>query len=283
MEDKASTLERKIEDLRRELVQAKTERDTQNFEAQKWAEQRDRIHSDLKEMFSKLAELKAKRNIISERIRTLESSLLENRETYREKKTQVQNLNQRSKGFKSKGYRLNGQNLEEKIKEIDWRIQTNPLPMDEEKMLVEQVKNLESQLVIHKQATKLKDKMGSLKEAMSAADSEISNLIDRRRKLQEEIRGPSSRISELKAEADKMHKKYLEHRTEAQRFHQKYVEILTEMKGLQQELAKIEEERKTKRTLELKSDLEKKASEKLKNHKKLTFEEFKILAEGGKI
>jgi len=283
MENENSDLKNKVEDLRKELYQVEGLRDSLNLEAQKWAEKRNRIHKSLKESISEITNIKAKLKVLNERASALRASLQKSKERYREKKVQFQNLHKKLKDFMTKGLYMDGQELEDKIGKIDWKIQTTPLPIEEEKTLIEQVKLFESQLLIHKQIEKLKDEMESLKDEMSAAYQEISELAEQRGRLREGMLNFSERVSELKAEADEMHKKYLEYKDESQKVHLKYMEVLSRIKTLEQEVTKIEEERRSKRALELESDLERRALEKLKNRKKLTFDEFKILAEKGRI
>jgi len=283
MEDEAAVLGKNIDDMRKELREAKELRDSLNLEAKKWAEERNRVNESFKALISRIAGLKARRKAVNERVLALRVSLEENRQKHREKKVQFQILNNKLKDFKVKGLFMNSQELEDKIGKIDWRIQTTPLTIEKEKMLTDQVKRLESQLVIHKGMGKLKDEMRSLRDSLNAAHQEISELSDQRRKLHEDILDASEKAYELKSEADKMHRKYLEYKDGAHKVHLRYVEILSQSKDLQQQLDKIEEDKKARRGLELESNLEKRALEKMKSRKKLTFNEFKILAEKGRI
>jgi len=283
MEKDDLALRNRIEGLRSELYQIQGVRDGLNLESRRWAEDRDRINKSFKASISNVRELKAKLRILNERISALRASLHANKERYREKKVQLQNLNNILKDFRAKGLRMGGQELEDEIERIDWRIQTTSLPIGEEKMLVEQVKLLESQLMVHKQIGKLRDEADSLRVQMGNAYQEIVELSGRRERLREDMLNSSKRASEFKSEADKMHKKYLGYKDQAHDVHLKCVEVLNQIKTLEQEIAKIEAERKAKRVVELESDLERKALEKLKSRKKLTFDEFKLLTKKGKL
>jgi len=283
MEDKISDLEENIENLRRELNDAKESRDRSNLEAWKWAEERNRVHKSLKESVSKIADLRAKLKVVDERVGFLKTSLHEDRQRHREKRAQLQSLNNKLEDLKVKRSYINSQELEDRIEEIDWKIQTTTLPLEQEKLLVEQVKFLETQLTIQRQVAKLRNEIESLREKMNATDKEIPELIEQRRELRQDMLNFSKKHSELRTEADEMHRKYEQYKDEARKFHLTYLEILNQIKALEQEISETEEERKTKRVQELESDLEKRALEKLKNREKLTFDEFKILAEKGRL
>jgi len=283
MKDETSALKERIEQLAEELSQLKEARDSLNIEARKEAERRDRANKHFKESVNNITELKTQRNAVNERTNALRTSLQENKERLREKKVHFQNLNRRLEDFVASGSYMSRKELEDRIAKIDWRIQTTTLPLAEENLLIDQVRSLESQLLIHKQIGNLKDEMRSLRDEMHVAYKEISELSEQRKKLRENIADFSKRASELKSEADKMHQKYLTYKDEAQKAHLKYLEALNQIKALQQELTKIEEGERTRLELELETDLEKRALEKLRERKKLTFDEFKILAEKGRI
>jgi len=90
-----------------------------------------------------------------------------------------------------------------------------------------------------------------------------------------------NRTKGFQAEADNAHQKYVQIKTQAQDFHQKYVKLSHQIKILKQELHQAEEKRQTERQLEIHRELEENALKKLKSGEKLTWEEFKILAEKG--
>jgi len=283
MKDETLAVRERIEHLAEELSQLKEARDSLNIQARNEAERRDRVNKHFKESVDNITELKTQRNAANERTNALRASLQENKEKLREKKVQFQNFNRRLEDFVATGSYMSRKELEDRIEKIDWRIQTTTLPLAEENLLVDQARSLESQLIIHKQIENLKDEMRSLRNEMDAAHKEILELSEQRKKLRENIANFSKRASQLKSEADTMHQKYLTYKDEAQKTHLKYLEVLNQMKALQQELVKIEEGKRARLELELETELEKRALEKLRERKKLTFDEFKILAEKGKL
>ena len=91
------------------------------------------------------------------------------------------------------------------------------------------------------------------------------------------------KAKELKTEADEMHVKYTDCREKAKVQHTKYLSVLAKIKALRAEIRRKEDAERAEQEANLRNQFEAKALKKLKNGKKLTFEEFKILAEQGKI
>ena len=180
--------------------------------------------------------------------------------------------------------------LEDKIAEIDWMIQTESHSLEEEKKMVDQVKALEIQLQAHKKIEQLKGKIyglsaeaQTLKEEIKTDSDKILELAEQSQKFHEKMIEGLEKAKTLKMEADENHRKYVEIREKAKACHSKFVEKLEQVKGLRAAIRLKEEEEKTRQQADLKRKVEDEALSKLKHGKKLSFDEFKILAEQGKI
>ena len=180
--------------------------------------------------------------------------------------------------------------LEDKIAEIDWIIQTESHSLEEEKKLVDQVKALEIQLQAHKKIEQLKGKIyglsaeaQTLKEEIKTDSDKILELAERSQKFHEKMIEGLEKAKTLKMEADENHLKYVENREKAKACHSKFVEKLEQVKALCAAIRQKEEEEKSRHQANLKKQIEGEALEKLKQGRKLSFDEFKILAEQGKI
>jgi uncharacterized coiled-coil DUF342 family protein len=283
MNDKATSFESKIEELRKELDHFKEKRDDLNLEARRWAQERDRIHKDFKELLSKKSSSRERYRAINERINILKKVIIEAREERRKKKVRLRILKGKLRDLRARGSYARSEEMKAEMEDLEWRIQTTPLQLEEEKRLVEKVRFLETQLAIHSQIEKLGDDESSLKDRMDAAYNEVSELYEQKAKTRDDIVEFSKKLDELKTKADGMHGKYLECKDEARKFHLTYVDILNQIRSLEEELDKMEQKRRAERTRELEKDLEKKALKKLNGRKRLTLEELKILAEKGKI
>ncbi|MCK4953550.1 hypothetical protein KAS14_07180, partial [Candidatus Bathyarchaeota archaeon] len=86
-------------------------------------------------------------------------------------------------------------------------------------------------------------------------------------------------IQAFQSEADSAHQKHVQMKQEVKDFNKKHIKLSHQITTLKQKLHQVEEEKQNKRKLEISKDLEETALDKLRRGEKLTWEEFKILAE----
>jgi len=283
--------EQRIEELTQELYKIKDERDRLNKESLRWAEERNLLHEEIKKLRSEARLFKEKRDALNNEVQSLKILREEDRRKHRENIDQLQKLRQRMREAIAKREPIrDALSLEREIETIDWKIQTNPLSLDEERELVERVKILENQLEVYRSIKGIKDEIARLKNEAKALKEEIAShgekileVAGQSQKFHLNMIEHLENIKKLGVKADEMHKKYVENKEEAQTFQSKYAEIFNQIKALQKAIQEKEEEEKTKQLAELRNKLEKEALDKLKRGKKLSFEEFKILAEQGRI
>ncbi|MFH1327579.1 MAG: hypothetical protein ABIH76_01805 [Candidatus Bathyarchaeota archaeon] len=179
------------------------------------------------------------------------------------------------------------------FKELEWKLQTTRLSVKEERSLIEQVKKLEEQLVVHKRIRERKDKLfdlkpeiESLKLKMNICHSKLSKLAEGSQQNHKKVSDTFKKINELRNEADKIQQIIFENKIKANEFHGRYIEIMQQKNEIVSQLKVLQDETQTerdKKAIECKEEIEKLAEEKLRNGNKLTFEEFKLLVEKGKI
>jgi len=284
------TSEQKIARLNNELDALKVERDKFNEEAQAWAEKRDKIHDEIRRIGLEAKGFRDKRDELNDEIKFLktmkEERVKKRAETFDQLKSQRLKIKDASATKTVRSSKL----LEREIAKIDWQIQTKPHSLEEEKKLVNQVKTLEIQLQVNRRIEQIKNEIANLKkEARTLKDeiqtdtSKIRELAEHSQKFHEKMIRELEKAKALKTEADKMHHKFVESKEKANTCHSKYVEILDQVKALRTAIRQREEEARTKQQTDLKRKIEDEALDKLKRGKKLSFEEFKILAEQGKI
>jgi len=284
------SLEQIIGKLNRELASLREERDKLNVEAKKWAERRNSIHEQIKKLRTEAAGPKDKRNVLNEKVQELKSLREQAKTKHKEKRARILKLNENIGSLAERKPSKSMRDIQREIEKIEWKIQTTSLPMKEEEMLVSHVRQLEAQLLIHKQIEKLKEELIVLRTEEKAIETKVktcheklSELAEQSQKFHEEMLGNLNKAQSLKVEADNAHQKYVEIKQQAQNLHQKCVELLDKIKTFEKELQDAEEKKQAKRKRELRKNLEEKALGKLKRGEKLTWEEFKILTEKRKI
>jgi uncharacterized coiled-coil DUF342 family protein len=268
------------------LTSLKEKRDKLNLEARGWAEKRNSLHEKIKALRTEVAELKEKRDALNEKVKELKNLREQARAKRKEKHTQILKLKEKLERLAEKGSSRDMRDIESEIERLEWKIQTTPLPVREEKMLIEQVRVLETQLSIHRRIQKLNNALFELQTEEKALETranlhheKLSELAEQSQSFHEKMVKLLDEIDTLRVKADAAHQRYVEIKQQAQTVHKEQMELLRQFKSLKEELRRAEERKQAKRQRELRKDLVKKASEKLKRGEKLTWEEFKILAE----
>jgi uncharacterized coiled-coil DUF342 family protein len=286
----SESLEQRTRKLNQELASLKEERDKLNLEAKKWADKRNSIHEKIKKLRTEAAGVKEKRDILNDKVQELKSLREQTKTKCKEKRAQILKLKEKIRSLTERKPSQSMRNIQREIEKIEWKIQTTSLPVKEEEMLISQVRQLEAHLSIHKRIEKSKEKLMVLRTEEKALETEVktcheklSELAEQSQKFHEEMLENLNKASSLKVEADSAHQKYVEIKQQAQNLHQKCVELLDKTKTFKKELQEAEEKKQAKRQRELRKELEERALEKLKRGEKLTWEEFKILAEKRKI
>jgi len=284
----SETLERKIEDLYQNLQLLKAERERLKKKAQIWADKRDRLHEEIRNLRSQVDSLKQRRDTLNEEVKHLKSLREAGLRKRKEILEEIKKLRQEiirvnaEKPPRSQSY------LEREIERIEWKIQTESLPLDVEKQLIDQVKALEAQMEFYRRIDSIRSKIADLKKE---ADNLKADTLDYRSRILE-IAAQSQEyhmkmlkkieaIKELKVKADEMHQQYVENKDKAKTINLEIKKTLAEIRSIRDLLNAKEEREKRQKQADLQKQTEEKALEKLRRGEKLTFDEFKILIEKG--
>ena len=286
----ADTTKNRIENLNQELIPIKEERNALNLEAKKWVEKRNTLNEKVKELRTEANSLKEKRDEINKQVQELKNMRDQISEKGKEKRgliselqEKIENMNE-TKPTHTKDLRR----VEKEIKELDWKIQTNSLPVKEEHEIINQIRELETQLVVQKRIKKVKDQLYELRSEQRGFGSEaktihdkLSELADQSQKYHVQMVGLLEKARELQAQSNEAHQKYVEARQQAQQKHERCVELIKEIKEIQESLKETADKKQAERKDELQKELEERALAKLKSGEKLLWEEFQYLAEKG--
>lgn len=283
-------LQKRIEELNQELSLLKAERDKLNAEAKEWAQKRAEIHKQIQALRSQAEEIKKKRNQTNEKVKQLKELRDHARKEQKEKRAQAYELKRKLAELVQKEPTKNMKEIKDEIDKLEWKIQTTPLTVHEEKPLIEKIAELELQLKIHKQIEAIKNNLAKLSMETKILENQarqcheqILKLAQESQKLHQERIKLLEKIENLKKEANIALQNFLEKKQQAQLIHEKIEGIHSKKGELKEEIIKTEEERQAQMEQELKAKLEEKAKEKLKRGEKLSWEEFQILAEKGLI
>jgi len=278
----------KIEALNQELTPIKEDRNKLNLEAKKWAEKRNTFNEKIRNLRKDADTIKEKRDTINKQVQELKNLRDQVQTKGKEKFDKISELQEKIRVLNEKRPDGNLRQLVREINEIDWKIQTNSLPVKEEDDLVNQIRNLEIKLLVQKRITKVKNKVFEIRTEQRGFGTEaqtihekLSELAEQSQKHHLQMVGILEKARELQTEANEAHQKYVETRQQAQQQHEKCVELIEKIKSIEQELKETTDKKQTERQGELQKELEERALAKLKRGEKLLWEEFQFLAEKG--
>jgi len=249
-------------------------------------EKRDKLNEQFKKLRQEIHELKNERDNLNAEVKILKQQRDDARTRIREIIEEVKTHKQEIAELKKKTPKISQRKLQKELDGIEWKIQTTPLAMQEEKILIENVKRLETQLSVYRKIDKHIKKIADLQKALEAleknADIAHRELTEKAEKSQETHTKMIAKITEsknVKSEADNLHAAYVQAKEQDKPLHEEFKKLSEQRKKLQDALHKEDEKQKKNAEKILKEKLESQARDKLRRGEKLSFDEFKLLAD----
>ena len=149
-QDKTSELER----ISRQLYALREQANSEDADTQGHVEKRDKLNEKFKKLRQEIREFKTERDNLNEKVKTLKQQRDEARAKIRVRIEEIKAHNQKIAELKKKTPRESRRDLQKEFDDIEWKIQTTPLDTKEEKRLIENVRQLETQLNIYKKIDK---------------------------------------------------------------------------------------------------------------------------------
>jgi uncharacterized coiled-coil DUF342 family protein len=277
--DESARLTQRLAALREQI-------DNANAEIQKHVEKRDKLNEQFKKLRGEIRELKNERDILNEKVKTLKQQRDDAHAKIRANAEEIKLHSQKITELKKKTPRESRHNLQKEFEDIEWKIQTTPLDIQEEKRLVENVKQLETSLNIYKKIdahakkiSELRKEHETLKTAAESAHQQLTEIAERSQEIHAKMIAKISESKSIKDEADSLHAAYIQAKEQAKPLHEEFKRLTEHRKKLQD--AAREEDKKRKKNAEktLKEKLESQARDKLQRGEKLSWDEFKLLAD----
>jgi uncharacterized coiled-coil DUF342 family protein len=264
------------------------EEDSLRNVADQFAEKRNRLNDRSRALREEVQQLRGARDEINNKVKTLKEKRNDLKATINERIERLKRLNEESKSIAKKKPRRTHRDLQEEVDSIDWKIQTTPHTLQEDKELVEKVKQLETQLSVHKKLEHLRktiqDERAQVTRIRTESQQTHQALTAHARTSQELHAKMLAKMEEAKAartEADAIHKQFMVAKEKAKPIREQILSITKETRLLKGEIREEEQEEKKHNDDELRQTLEQKAREKLKRGEKLSWQEFQLLSEKG--
>lgn len=272
--------------LQRELLALEEQRNKLNTEARKWAEKRNKLNEKIKNLRTEIHEVRSARDKLNMKVAELKQ-LRENTkiEIYKAIE-QIRQLNQQIKALAKKKPSNSLQTLQDRLDAMEWKIQTTPLSLQEEKELVEQVGKLETQINVHKklqiahqERLELQTKLKTNETRNKSYHEELTENAQKSREVHAEMLEKINKLRELEMEAENMHQSFLKTRQKIKPIQREIAGIISQLELSKEEIRKEEDKEKRKSEESLRQKIQKSAREKLKRGEKITWQEFQILTE----
>ena len=122
----------KMEELNRQIAAIKQERDQLNNEAKKWAE-KNAIHEQIETLRAEAKSLREKRDATNQKVQELKSLREQSKTEQKEKRAQLSKTKEKMQVVIEKKPPRHLRDIQKDIEVIDWKIQTTPLSVKEER------------------------------------------------------------------------------------------------------------------------------------------------------
>ena len=279
-QDKKSELER----ISRQLISLREDVNKAKADTKGYTEKRAKLNAELRILRQEIDSLKNQRDNMNQKVKILKLK----RDTSRARiKTLIQEIHlhhQKIADLKKKTPRENRKEMQKEFNNIEWKIQTTPFEMQEEKRLIERVKQLETQLNIYRKfdqhVKKISDlhKESELLEAtVKASHQELSEIAERSQNIHEKMLIKIAESKMKKTEADSLHRAYIQEMEKVRPLRDEIRKLADQQRKLQVAIFEEDEKRKKNVAQALRKKLGSKAKDKLKRGEKLSWDEFRLL------
>ncbi len=280
--------EREIDKLEKELLALKEREAKADTEAHEWSKERNRLNAQAKSCRSKIRTLKVMRDGMNWKVRMLKLARNNIEDEIRHSRAQMRLLRQRAMVLADKEPQERLEALQGKVDQTEWSIQTESLSLDEEKELVDYVRQLQGQIDTHKKIELNRKNMLELQAELKAAETrrsschkELTTTADRSQEVHAEISETVMELNGIRTEATDVHKNFLLARDQVNVLRDKITSTFAQILSLRRAIKKEEELARSVKEAAMKEKARDQAKAKLNRGEKLTWHEFQIAADEG--
>lgn len=281
------------EELRHKLVRSEREISGVKNDLEKTLSELYRLEENKKKLFLKIRELRAESltyrdrlNVLREEIKGLNETLTDLKRERNEKIAYLREIRGRIKEYLKAKPKIREEDLEEEISNLDWRIQTSPLPLDEEKRVVAKIKSLEEQLHFYRKLKDMRNETQAVRSNIEEIKGKISECINaladrilEKKRVRERLSEIFKEINEAKAEIERINEECKRLRERVSELRSRYRDLISQVRAIKEAIRYKEEHERSERISILKEKIREKVSEKIKRGEKVSFEELKVLFE----
>jgi uncharacterized coiled-coil DUF342 family protein len=219
---------------------------------------------------------------LKEKISSLMKAKSEARTEIEEKKKELREAKSKLEG--SEEY------LNRKLRELEWRLVTTGVSVEEESAIVSSIAELHRRLAPHEKTKRISEELGAMRERTSKLNDELVKLLEEKRRLVEESQRYHESFLQIKEsrmkileEVENLREKAAKLKAEMDKRFMDLVSINAEITLHESRMRKsMEDERNEKQRLEraTKAQVAQTTAEKLRRGESVSLEEFRIYMEG---
>jgi uncharacterized coiled-coil DUF342 family protein len=256
-----------------------------NTDIYRFIEKRDKLNEQARTLRQEIVELRRERDSLNVNVRKLKQQRDEMRTTMQPFIENIKAHSEKIREIKEKRSGVPRHELQKEFDAIEWKIATTSLDLQEEKSLIEVVKQLETQLNVYKKmelhSNKISEIKAELKVFQDKANAFHEQLTADAKKSQELHAKMQAKFEELKKtseEATNLHVMYLQAKAQILPAHEEIAKLVEQKKILQDAVRDEYELSKKSKEQGLKEKLGSQARDKLQRGEKLNWQEFQLLA-----
>lgn len=278
--------EKEIAKLSNKLSELNTQRNKAADQMIKLADERDSINEKVRTLRAQILETKEKRDRLNEQVQDYKLQRTALREAIYDKIDEIQAIRRKKEVIAKKKPQRSHRSLQKEVDDLDWEIQTTLLTPQEEKELVEQVRQLETELSAHKNHERLLQRIHELQAEIKATDAQgravneaVRAAAQRSQEFHKEMINKIEDSKRLRAEADRLHQLFVKAKEKATSIKAEINQVSKDLRRIKGEIREEEDQKRKQSEESLREKLQAIAREKLKRGEKLTWDEFKLLNE----
>ena len=275
-----------LKEIDQKLSLIKEKKYTQNENIRLLIEKRDKCNLKFKELRQNINKQKKDRDELNEKVKRLKQKRDVIRLEISSKIEEIMNHRQKIDFFRDKLPIRKNIDLQKEFEDLEWKIQTTTLELDEEKQLVEQVKIIGTQLNKYKKIDKQKKiifkiqyEINELKKITDKTHEELTKIANKSQETHKSMSLNIEELNNIKEKADHFHFDYLKEKKEQNPLQHEIRKLIDDKNKLRKIIKEQDETRKREAEQKLKKEIKSEAQIKLKNGKKISLEEFKLLIE----
>lgn len=273
-----------VESISQQIEKINEQTNLANGQTKKYVDKRNRLNEQVKKTRKEIDELKAERDSINNKVKLLKQQ----RNSIRAKSASIMNevnlTRPKITELKKNAPRKSQRDLQNELDAIEWKIQTSVLDLQDEKLLVENVKHLETQLSIYKkidfQNKKIKDLLTqriALEDQAAALHKELTDLAKKSQELHSKMMEKTDSLKTTRTEADNLHQAYIESKKQLAALYKKIRELTKQLENLKISIREEDKAKKAAIEQTIREKLEAEAKNKLKRGEKLSWSEFQLI------